>query len=103
MMGYFPPNIEEIGFMRINRLLQKSKLVSPLHIPASTKKITYNFAFTNIPEEIVFDGTPETMVSWGNNVVKTIKCPWAEGAVDGAPWGCTNATIIYNYVPEEES
>ena len=26
-----------------------------------------------------------------------IKVPWAEGAVSGAPWGATNATITYNY------
>lgn len=27
----------------------------------------------------------------------TINVPWAEGAVSGAPWGATNATINYNY------
>ena len=27
----------------------------------------------------------------------TINVPWAEGAVTGAPWGATNATINYNY------
>lgn len=26
-----------------------------------------------------------------------IKVPWAEGEVDNAPWGATNATITYNY------
>lgn len=30
--------------------------------------------------------------------IATINVPWAEGAVDGAPWGATNATINYNYV-----
>jgi hypothetical protein len=29
--------------------------------------------------------------------LKTINVPWAEGAVAGAPWGATNATINYNY------
>lgn len=29
--------------------------------------------------------------------LKTINVPWAEGAVSGAPWGATNATINYNY------
>ncbi|BCI60856.1 hypothetical protein C12CBH8_14950 [Solibaculum mannosilyticum] len=29
-----------------------------------------------------------------------IKVPWAEKAVSGAPWGATNATIIYNYKEE---
>ena len=27
----------------------------------------------------------------------TIKVPWAEGVKQNAPWGATNATIIYNY------
>lgn len=27
----------------------------------------------------------------------TINVPWAEGAVSGAPWGATNATVNYNY------
>lgn len=27
----------------------------------------------------------------------TIRVPWAQGAVSGAPWGATNATIVYNY------
>ena len=27
----------------------------------------------------------------------TINVPWASGAVSGAPWGATNATINYNY------
>ena len=30
----------------------------------------------------------------------TINVPWAEGAVSGAPWGATNATINYNYTGE---
>lgn len=30
----------------------------------------------------------------------TINVPWAEGAVEGAPWGATNATINYNYTGE---
>ena len=28
--------------------------------------------------------------------LQTINCGFAEGAVDGAPWGATNATINYN-------
>jgi hypothetical protein len=30
----------------------------------------------------------------------TINVPWAEGAVEGAPWGAGNATINYNYTGE---
>ena len=34
---------------------------------------------------------------YGCSYLKTINVPWAEGAVSGAPWGATNATINYNY------
>ena len=32
-----------------------------------------------------------------------IRCAFAEGAVSGAPWGATNATITYDYTPPEEA
>lgn len=34
--------------------------------------------------------------------ITDIYVPWAEGAVAGAPWGATNATIHYNYTEESE-
>ena len=49
---------------------------------------------------ITFEGTPSTIDSSAfTNCTKltTINVPWAEGAVAGAPWGATNATINYNY------
>lgn len=29
--------------------------------------------------------------------IKNINVPWAEGYIEGAPWGAINATITYNY------
>ena len=52
---------------------------------------------------ITFKGTPTTIESSafsGCTNLTEIKVPWSEGAVSGAPWGATNATIIYNYVGE---
>ena len=49
---------------------------------------------------ITFKGTPTTIAStvfYGCTNLTDIKVPWAEGAVSGAPWGATNATITYNY------
>lgn len=49
---------------------------------------------------ITFKGTPTTIDSrafLGCTNLTDIKVPWAEGAVSGAPWGATNATITYNY------
>ena len=49
---------------------------------------------------VTFEGTPTTInaSAFGQCTgLKTINVPWAEGAVAGAPWGATNATINYNY------
>ena len=75
-----------------------------------------NLALTSLPEGITsigsyafhsctslttltFKGTPTSI---SNSSFKdctnltNIYVPWAEGAVSGAPWGATNATIHYN-------
>ena len=49
---------------------------------------------------ITFKGTPTTIAANAFNSctnLTDIKVPWAKGAVSGAPWGATNATITYNY------
>lgn len=49
---------------------------------------------------LTFEGTPTYINSTafdGCTDLTTINVPWAEGAVSGAPWGATNATINYNY------
>ena len=61
----------------------------------------YNFAFDNCTglTSVTFKGTPTSI---SNNAfyrctnLTNIYVPWAEGAVSGAPWGATNATIHYN-------
>ena len=60
------------------------------------------FAFQNCSgfTSITFESTPTTIASnvfIGCTNLTDIKVPWAEGAVEGAPWGATNATITYNY------
>ena len=73
-------------------------------IPASVVTIE-NRAFANCSklQSITFLGTPEsidanTFVSCSNLTV--LRVPWAQGAIAGAPWGATNATVIYNYKGE---
>ena len=48
---------------------------------------------------VTFKGTPNSIATnaFANSGKPTINVPWAEGAVSGAPWGATNATINYNY------
>ena len=73
-------------------------------IPKNVTKIEKQ-AFYSCKEitTITFEGTPTSMTADifdGCTNLKTIKVPWAEGAVANAPWGATNATVIYNYTPD---
>ena len=65
-------------------------------------KYIRNFAFSGCTSltSITFKGTPyaiESTAFISCTNLTDIKVPWAEGAVSGAPWGATNATITYNY------
>ena len=53
-----------------------------------------NLALTSLPEGLTSIGAN---AFFGCTNLTDIKVPWAEGAVSGAPWGATNATITYNY------
>lgn len=59
------------------------------------------YAFNNCSNlgNVRFLGTPASIdenTFKGCTNLTTIKVPWSEGAVANAPWGATNATIIYN-------
>lgn len=54
--------------------------------------------------EVIFKTTPKTLTSSifaSCTALTSIKVPWSEGAIAGAPWGATNATVIYNHVENE--
>ena len=70
-------------------------------LPSGITKIGGN-AFQNCTglTSITFQGKPKSISSDAFNGcknLKTINVPWARGAVSGAPWDATNATINYNY------
>lgn len=73
-------------------------------IPAEVKTIgDYALSCLKDLTTLTFKGTPESIgsnVFTGNFSLTTINVPWAEGAVEGAPWGAKNATINYNYTGE---
>lgn len=70
-------------------------------IPAGVTSIgSYAFEKCTLLKSITFLGTPNTIGNrafYNCSALRTINVPWAEGAVTGAPWGVTNATINYNY------
>ena len=81
--------------------------ISHLTIPSTVKSIGLS-AFTGCTnlKSITFLGTPETIGTTFTSVVlpvstQRVNCPWPEGAVAGAPWGATNASIFYNYTGGE--
>lgn len=68
-------------------------------IPENVKEIQ-NYAFRSCErlESVTIRATSPTMgatVFGSCYALKDIFVPWAEGEVDGAPWGATNATIHY--------
>ena len=70
-------------------------------LPSGVIRIeSYAFSVCTGLTSMTFQGKPTTIASsaFGNCLnLTTINVPWAEGAVTGAPWGATNATINYNY------
>lgn len=91
-----PEGVTSIG----ERAFYSCASLQSIVIPASVTTIG-DSAFGLCPKlsTVTFNGTPTTLpYSFGAcSQLTTINVPWAEGAVTGAPWGATNATINYNY------
>lgn len=99
-MDRLPENLERVDTMAFQGCGGLTFTLFP-------KNLTYLgfYAFSNCTglTEITFQTKP-TYVGTSpfancKNIV-TIRVPWAEDEVKGAPWGATNATIIYNYTGE---
>lgn len=80
------------------------KALALTSLPASVVSIGSN-AFRGCVglSTLTFKGTPKTISAdafTDCTGLTVINVPWTEGAVSGAPWGATNATINYNYTEE---
>lgn len=67
----------------------------------TTLSNNYIFRGCTALKKVFFKGTPSSIASGTFNSDRTITdiyVPWASGAVSGAPWGATKATIHYNTV-----
>ena len=70
-------------------------------ITINGKTSVYDYAFRECANltKVTFkssDVSMSTRAFYGCTNLTNIYVPWAEGAVSGAPWGATNATIHYN-------
>lgn len=96
------PNLRTLG----QSCFYGCKKLAIKEIPESVTSISYS-AFSNCTglTELTFKGTIgqtaiESTSFNGCTNLTVIRVPWAEGAVNKAPWGATNATIIYNWKEE---
>ena len=68
----------------------------------SQVKVFSNVCFSSCTglEEVTFTAVPQAISStafFGCTGIKTLRVPWSQGDIGGAPWGAENATIIYDY------
>lgn len=96
-----PPTLKSImtGGFSDNANLKKA-------IIDGTNLYIYGNAFKSCTAltEVIFKTTPKSMTSTvfaSCTSLSSIKVPWSEGALSGAPWGATNATITYNHIENE--
>lgn len=96
--------ISSIGGMPVYELngaaFRKETSITEVVIPASVKAVEGNvFNGCTGLTTVTFKGTPSSIpaTAFANCTnLLTINVPWAEDAVENAPWGATNATIHYN-------
>ena len=91
-----PEGITSIG----NYTFSGCKKLSLTSLPSSVTSIeNYAFRYCISLTTLTFKGTPTGISDsafYSCDNLTDIYVPWAEGAVSGAPWGATNATIHYN-------
>jgi hypothetical protein len=94
-----PEGIAEVAMSSFS----SCKGLTTMTMPASLQYVLSSaFSLCTGLTEVTFKGTPEEIAEnafSGCSNLTTINVPWAEGAVAGAPWGATSATINYNSAP----
>lgn len=87
------------GLTTIGREAFEECNLQTITIPASVTTLGYYcFQYNRKLTTVTFKGTPTKIYSafYTDTAITDIYVPWAEGAVSGAPWGATNATVHYN-------
>lgn len=92
-----PSGITSLGDYAFRNCYQLSSITLP---PALTSIGDFAFANCTGLETVKFTSTLSSIpngVFSGCTKLSTIYVPWSQGQVENAPWGASNATIIYNY------
>ena len=93
-----PNGVKQIGGWCFHSCIALEEIEIPKGITKISEKTFYKCRGL---KSVVFKGVPTSidtsafMECTQNDLV--IYCPWNKGEVANAPWGATNATIIYNY------
>lgn len=98
LLTSLPSNLVRIG----SSAFQKTS-IAITEIPSGVQQIGA-YAFQNCQNitTLTFKSTPSSIgvsAFFQCTNLTTIRVPWSEGAVSGAPWGASNATIVYDYTP----
>ena len=96
----FPPGMTSIGAYAFRQGTGLASITLP---PALTTIGDYAFANCTGLETVKFTSTVSSIpngVFSGCTKLSTIYVPWSQGQVANAPWGASNATIIYDYTGE---
>ena len=99
----FPSTLKTIGPFAFDDCDGISSLIIPSSVETISDRAFGYISSNNVgPLRLVtFEGTPKSISANAFEAcyeLATINVSWAEGAVEGAPWGAANATI--NYKPE---
>lgn len=95
-----PSGITRIGYYAFNGC----RNLAITRLPPGITNIGFGvFANCTGLTSITFEGNPKTIHSSafnGCSNLTTIYVPWSQGQVANAPWGASNATIVYDYSGE---
>lgn len=93
----FPSGLTSIGDYAFRNCTSLASITLP---PALTTIGDYAFANCTGLETVRFTSTVSSIpngVFSGCTKLSTIYVPWSQGQVANAPWGASNATIVYDY------
>ena len=97
------PALTKLGSPTFNGLQKVTRIIFPETIQTFVAN-TINTPMSALTSICIL-GVPTTMpaTTFNSNItsITDIYVPWAEGEVDNAPWGATNATVHYNTTFDE--